>query len=161
MSILIRKIEQKDNVAMANVIRNVFIEHGINRPGTAFYDPCLDTMFEYHFGNNTRYFVAISENELLGGAGIYPTDGLPIETCELVKMYLLSSSRGKGIGRLLLEKCIETAKEMGYKKMYLETTHELNSAISMYEKFGFKYLENRMGESGHHSCGIFMLKELI
>lgn len=160
MSVLILPIELMDNSEIKSVIQSVFIEHGINRPGTAFYDPCLDDMYSHHSGDGKIYFIAKDGDKVIGGAGVYPTEGLPNDTCELVKMYLLSEYRGKGIGRMLIERCINSAHELGYAKMYLETTPELSNAIKMYEKFGFSPIENRMGNTGHHSCGIFMLKEL-
>lgn len=157
----LEKISKVHNLAIKMVIQTVFLEHGINRPGTAYFDPCLNDMYSFYTGEKMIYFVAKEGEVIIGGAGIYPTEGLPNDTCELVKMYLLKEYRGKGMGRNLIEKCIESAKELGYKNIYLETTPELNSAIKMYEKFGFLPIENRMGNSGHHSCGIFMLKNLV
>lgn len=160
MNITVQPINIEDNSEIKKVIQTVFIEHGINRPGTAFFDPCLEDMYSHHTGERKKYFVAKEGGVVIGGAGIFPTEGLEKDTCELVKMYLLQECRGKGVGRMLIEKCIKEAKKMGYTKMYLETTPELASAISMYEKFDFKYLQERMGNTGHHSCGTFMLKEL-
>lgn len=156
----IEVISSDDNKAIESVIRNVFIEHGIDRPGTAFFDPSLKDMFATYTGIRRKYFVAKEEGKVIGGAGIYPTEGLPDDTCELVKMYLLKEYRGRGIGKALIEKCMHAANDFGYKNIYLETTPELNAAIKMYEKSGFQSIEKRMGNSGHHSCGIFMLKKL-
>ena len=97
---------------------------------------------------------------VIGGSGIYPTAGLPEGTCELVKLYLSPKGRGKGIGRSLLEKCIIAAKEMGYKKIYLETMPELTIAIPMYERLGFTYLPAAQGNSGHTGCDVWMIKEI-
>lgn len=159
-SINLEIVSENDNKSLKEVIQTVFLEHGINRPGTAFFDPCLDDMYSFYTGEKMIYFVAKDGDKVIGGSGVYPTEGLPDETCELVKMYLLKEYRGKGIGRSLIEKTIQSAKDFGYKNIYLETTPELNSAIKMYEKFGFSAIENRMGNTGHHSCGIFMLKEI-
>ena len=62
-----------------------------------------------YFKPRSHYFVAEINGEV-GGGGIYPTDGLPEDTCELVKMYLLPQARGAGLGRTLIEKCIDKAK---------------------------------------------------
>ena len=75
----------------------------------------------------------------VGGGGIYPTDGLAADTCELVKMYLLPEARGMGLGRELIEKSLTFAKEYGYQKVYLESMPELKQALKVYEKFGFEY----------------------
>ena len=68
------------------------------------------------------YYVALNNNKVVGGGGIYPTDGLPADTCELVKMYLLPQARGIGLGKKLIDKCLDFAKEAGYKNVYLETS---------------------------------------
>jgi putative acetyltransferase len=72
----------------------------------------------------------------------------------------LPEVRGKGIGKLLMQKCIAEAENMGYKKIYLETMPELTIAIPMYEKFGFTYLPSAQGNSGHTGCDVWMIKEL-
>ena len=81
------------------------------------------------------------DGEIVGGGGIYPTANLQPGTCELVKLYLAANARGKGVGKLLLEKCIAAANALGYKKIYLETMPEQTIAIPMYEKMGFTYLQ--------------------
>jgi putative acetyltransferase len=75
-------------------------------------------------------------------------------------MYLLPEARGKGTGKLLIEKCLEFAKEAGYQKVYLETLPELKKAIHVYEKFNFRYLPGPMGNTGHFGCDVWMIKEL-
>ena len=59
-----------------------------------------------------------------------------------------------------MEKSIESAKEMGYSAIYLESLPDFSMAISIYEKQGFKHLDQPMGESGHTSCNIWMVKEI-
>ena len=96
----------------------------------------------------------------MGGAGIYPTNALPADTCELVKMYLAPAARGLGLGRQLITLCLETAKAKGFSRVYLESMPELKKAVGIYELFGFQYLTAPMGNSGHCGCGIWMLKNL-
>jgi putative acetyltransferase len=52
------------------------------------------------------------------------------------------------------------AKEMGFVSMYIETLPELKKAISVYEKFGFNYLDKPLGDTGHFGCSVWMLKSL-
>jgi putative acetyltransferase len=125
-----------------------------------YYDETTDHLYEVFKTENSIYFVAEFENEIVGGAGIYPTANLPSSTCELVKFYLSAKTRGKGIGKILMEKCITAAKELGYKKIYLETMPELTIAIPMYEKMGFTYLQGPQGSSGHTGCDVWMIREL-
>ena len=156
----IRTIREDDNKALATIIRNTLAEFKANKPGTVYYDDTTDHLSEIFKAGNSIYFVAEQQGEILGGSGIYPTANLPAATCELVKFYLSANARGKGVGKLLLQKCIAAAKEMGYTKMYLETMPELTIAIPMYEKFGFTYLPAAQGSSGHTGCDVWMIKNL-
>ena len=135
-------------------------EFGVNRPNTVYFDPTTDTLFELFQKYRSVYNVAELNGEIVGGGGIYPTDGLDDDTCELVKMYLLPIARGLGLGRILIEKCLEQATALGYKKVYLETMPELKQAMNVYAKFGFQYLKGPMGKSGHTDCDLWMLKSL-
>ncbi|MEO6314608.1 MAG: GNAT family N-acetyltransferase [Chitinophagaceae bacterium] len=158
--ITIRLIQPSDDRALATIIKNSLAEFGANKPGTAFFDPTTDALFQLFQQAGSFYFVAEKANELLGGAGIFPSAGLPEGVCELVKMYLHPAARSKGLGRLLIHQCLERAALAGYKKVYLETMPELGKAVSVYEKFGFTYLKGPMGNTGHFGCDIWMIKTL-
>jgi putative acetyltransferase len=159
-NVLIRTILPSDNEALASIIRSSLTEFGADKPGTAYFEESTDHLYELFQTPNSIYFVALINNEIVGGGGIYPSAGLPADTCELVKMYLKKAARGFGFGRLLIEKCIEFAAGSVYKKIYLESQPQLKKALSIYEKFGFRYLDGPMGNTGHFACDIWMLKEL-
>jgi putative acetyltransferase len=156
----ITTIQQANNAALAAIIRSSLAEFGANKQGTVFYDPTTDALFSLFQTPGSLYYVAKREGKVIGGAGIFPSDGLPEGFCELVKMYLKKEERGQGLGKLLISKCLTTAKEMGYQKVYLETMPELRKAVSVYEKFGFEYLNGPMGNTGHFGCDVWMIKEL-
>lgn len=156
----IRTIDSKDNATLAKLIRSTLKEFGANHPGTVYYDKSTDHLFEVFQTPRSIYFVAELNNEIVGGGGIFPTEGLPKDTCELVKMYTYPFVRGIGLGKLLIQKCIDYAKDTGYKNIYLETMPELKQALKTYEKFGFEYLTHAMGNSGHFGCDLWMLKRL-
>ncbi len=159
--ILIRPIELTDNAAIANIIRRSLEEFGANHPGTVYYDDSTDHLFElFQSTPQSVYFIAEKEGVILGGAGIFPTEGLPSDTCELVKMYLSPAARGLGLGRMMISKCMDVAVTKGFTNMYLETMPELKKAVSVYEKFGFDYLSGPIGNTGHSGCDIWMLKKL-
>lgn len=153
----IRIIEPQDNHALALVVRNTLAEFRANKPGTVYFDPTTDALYEVFQKPRSIYYVVLKDDKIIGGGGIYPTDGLPGDTCELVKMYLLPEARGLGLGRLLIEKCLQFAKGSGYKNVYLETMPELKNALKVYEKMGFKYLAGPMGNSGHFGCELWMM----
>ncbi len=155
-----RKIEAGDNRAIAELIRMVFREFGIDRPGTVYTDPTTDHLFELFTHPGSAYWIACAGAEIAGGCGVYPTPGLPGQCAELVKFYLAAPFRGQGTGRRLMELCFESALELGFRQLYLETFPELGKAVGMYEKAGFRYLPGPLGNSGHFACNIWMLKNL-
>jgi putative acetyltransferase len=158
--IQIRTIQPEDNRQLAQIIRATLTEFGANHPGTVFYDSTTDSLYELFRKELSVYFIAETDGKIVGGGGIYPTIGLPEKTCELVKMYLLPEARGKGLGRLIIEKCLQTAKEFGFEQIYIESMPELNLALKVYERFGFKYLSAPLGDSGHFGCELWMIRKL-
>jgi len=159
-SVKFRLIEATDNLVIADLIRSVFREFGVDRPGTVYTDPTTDQLYELFRHPGSVYWIAEADGVMAGGCGIYPTPGLPEGCAELVKFYLSAPFRGKGTGRGLMEKCFDSAKELGFRHLYLETFPELGKAVGMYEKAGFRYLDGPLGNSGHFACNIWMLKEL-
>ena len=159
MTPIIRTIQPTDNPHLAVIIRNALAEFGANKPGTVFYDPTTDNLYELFEQPGCIYYVAEHDGTIIGGAGIYPSNGLPQSTCELVKMYLSPQSRGKGLGKQMIEKCLEFATGAGYQQVYIETMPELIKAVSVYEKFGFTYLNGPLGNTGHFGCDVWMLKQ--
>lgn len=160
MQPVIRPIEPRDNSAIAVVIRAALAEFGANKPGTVYFDESTDHLFELFRQPGSTYFIAEWQGQVVGGAGIYPTEGLPAGCCELVKMYLTPAARGTGLGRTLISLCLETARDLGFRQVYLETMPELRKAVTVYEKFGFRYLDGPLGNSGHFGCDVWMLKDL-
>ncbi len=158
--ITIREILPTDNQEIATIIRSCLAEFGANKPGTVYFDPTTDQLFELFREPGSVYFIAAEENRLLGGGGIFPSKGLPEGTCELVKLYLLPDVRGIGLGAALMKRCISAARTLGYKSIYMESMPELNKAVNMYEKFGFNQLDGPLGNTGHFGCDIWMLKSL-
>ena len=157
---IIRKIAPKDNVQMANIIRNSLLEFNAAKPGTVFYDETTDNLSQVFKTKRSGYYVIEINGEIIGGGGFYPTEGLPENVCELVKMYISKDFRRGGRGSKLLRKCMDAAAKQGYQKMYLESMRELNMAISMYEKNGFNHIPKPLGNSGHTGCDIWMMRDL-
>ena len=160
MGVIFRLIEEKDNKEIAELIRAVFREFKIHKPGTVYFDPTTDNLFQLFRTHGSEYWIAEEDGVIIGGCGVFPTPGLPDGCAELVKFYLSAGQRGKGTGWHLMEKTFESARILGYKKLYLESLPELKRAISLYEKAGFKFISCAMGNSGHFGCDIWMLKDL-
>ena len=158
-NLTIRKIQFQDNKELAFVVRTSLAEFGANKPGTVYFDDTTDHLYELFQKPGSIYFIAQQDEKLLGGAGIYPSKDLPEETCELVKMYLRADARGRGTGKILIEKCLEFAQGFGYLQVYIETMPELAKAVGIYEKSGFEYLKGPLGNTGHFGCNVWMLKK--
>lgn len=157
---IIREIQKADNPEVANVIRAVLIEHNVPKVGTAYADPQLDYMFEAYSEPNSTYFVVELNGKIIGGAGISPLANGSPEICELQKMYFLPEARGLGIGSQMMEICLQSARDFGFEKCYLETMPFMHDAQKLYKKVGFDYICSPMGSTGHVSCPVWMLKEL-
>lgn len=160
MSITIRTIQRADNPELAKIIRSCFHDFQVATEGTVYVDPTTDDLFKLFQPENSVLFVAETEGKLCGCCGIFPTEGLPDNCAELVKFYLHKNFRGTGIGRTLMEASINFAEDKSYNAIYIESLPEFSTAVSIYEKQGFKFLEKPMGNSGHSGCNLWMLKQL-
>jgi len=161
MKITYRPIEQNDNLPLFEMIKAVFVEYKADHhPGTIYSDPTTNDLYGLFQVPQSICWVALVDDEVVGCCGVYPTEQLPEHTAELVKFYLNESARGKGIGKSLLEKCMTSAKELGYDQLYLESLPEFKNAVAMYERSSFTYLDKPLGNSGHFGCNIWMVKKL-
>lgn len=158
--ITIRPIQQKDNKEVAKMIRQVLIEQGAPKVGTAYEDKTLDQLFEAFQKDRAEYFVLVEGGKILGSAGISPLDNGSPEVCELQKMYFDTSVRGRGLGNQMMQKCLDFARAQKFEMCYIETLPSMKAAQKLYVKTGFEYIPERMGDTGHYSCTIFMKKKL-
>lgn len=157
----IRPIRESDNEALAHIIRSSIEALGLPSAGTAHSDPTTLDLFRYFKKEGSFYWVAESPSaEVLGGCGIYPSPGLPAGYCELVRFFLAPGARGLGLGKLLIKISLEKASEMAYTHCYLESFPDMKTAITLYEKNGFDYLEAPLGNTGHFACNVWMVKSL-
>jgi putative acetyltransferase len=82
-------------------------------------------------------FLAESDGSIVGSSGlIYMGE----KTYELVKMGVQPDFRGRGISKMLIEKCLEKAKETGATKIILYSNSQLGTALKLYEKYGFRHV---------------------
>ena len=156
----IREAKRSDNFELATLLRKILIEMGVPKKGTAFEDPEIDSIYETYNFPRSKYFV-IEENSIIkGGAGISQLKDEAYEICEFQKMYFDLSIRGKGIGSLMIEKCLNFAKQNKFKVCYIETMPNMLGAQKLYLKYGFEYIYSPMGNTGHYACPIWMIKSL-
>jgi putative acetyltransferase len=151
-----RPIEKNDNREIAKIIRLSLEDLNMAIDGTVYTDPTTDHLYELFQTPQAKYWIAEHDNKVIGGCGIFPTKNLPHGYAELVKLYVKKEFRGQGIGEALMNKSIQSAKEMGFTHLYLESFPSFKSAIRLYNSLGFIKQENALGESGHFACNYFM-----
>jgi putative acetyltransferase len=174
----IRPIRESDSEAIRDIILETLVEHGATGGGFASSDRDTQEMFVAFQRPGRKYFIVensvgadpwsahllggpwVRPNGIYGGAGFAPLPGEP-GTCELVKMYFRQELRGLGIGKRLLQLCMDEAIKAGYRRMYLETIECMRAARGLYEHLGFTQIGGPMGNTGHFSCDVFYLKDLV
>ena len=157
---IIRAIKKEDNPSLAKVIRKVLLDLGVPKVGTAYADKALDCMFETYQGDRRVYFVVEENGTIVGGAGIAALENHDGNICELQKMYFLETARGRGLGELMIRHCLDAAVSFSFESCYIETMTYMTAAQNLYKKSGFQYLEGPLGDTGHFSCPVQMLKKL-
>ena len=106
-------------------------------------------------GIGGKIFFAKYNDQIIGTVSLMKIDE---ETYELAKMAVTEKYQGKGIGKLLIEHSIKTAKESGAKKLILYSSTRLLPAIHLYKKYGFK--EVLLTSSNYKRSDIKMEKNL-
>ena len=85
-----------------------------------------------------RMYLALVEGNIAGCVALTKNGE---EYCEIKRLYLRPQFRGMGISKALIERIIADAREIGYKYMRLDTFPFMQSAIKLYEKYGFYFIE--------------------
>lgn len=156
----IRPIIAADDAAVAHIIRRVMPEFGASGCGFAINDPEVDWMSKAYAAPRHAYFVLERAGQVLGGGGIAPLAGGDADTCELRKMYFLCEARGLGAGAAMMARCLDAARDAGFRRCYLETLTGMDAAMRLYERSGFRRIDAPMGATGHGGCNTFYLRDL-
>ena len=84
-----------------------------------------------------RIFMALKDGEPVGCVALLAVaDG----GYEVAKMTVTEAARGTGLGRRLMERCIEAGRQAGARRLYLETNSCLGPALGLYRAMGFRDL---------------------
>ncbi len=144
-----RLIGPSDDAAMAEIVRRNLEAYKLDIPGTVYFDEALNHLSEFYLADpeHRAYYVFFDEadqNTILGGIGFAEFEGK--ENCaELQKLYLTEAAKGHGAGYQMIRLVENKTRELGYQTLYLETHTNLQAAIHIYEKYGFKEMERPAG----------------
>jgi putative acetyltransferase len=107
-----------------------------------------------YWNKKGAFFVLMDGKKVIGTVALhYESETV----CELGRMYLDASYRGKGLGRGLLEHALATAKASGFKDVFLKTASVLTEAISLYSRAGFIIIP---GKEIDGNCDVLMRKKI-
>jgi putative acetyltransferase len=135
----LRSATNDDREGVKNLVFGVLREFGLE-PDSSTTDADLDDIEGGYIQRGGMFEVIEQDGRLLvGSVGIYPLDA---QNCELRKMYLAASMRSRGLGKLLLERALNFAREAGFRSVMLETASVLKDAIALYERYGFRPVES-------------------
>lgn len=113
--------------------------------------------------NNSTFFIPELESKAVGFAKLRE-NSIPEclqgeNTIELQRIYLVERVWRKGFGRILMEKCLETAKQKGFESLWLGTWEENVKARKFYEKLGFAKVGEYQYFYGDYLATNFVLKK--
>lgn len=85
---ILRKITSGDDPVILAIARRCFEEFGAPPTGSVYYDPKMEHLSEEFRRDDAEYrVVEDAQHEVLGGCGFFPTQGLPEDMAEVVKLY--------------------------------------------------------------------------
>ena len=130
---------QAESSSQIAAIRELFLEYA-NSLGFSLcfqsFDQELASLPGDYAPPEGRLMLAISSGQPAGCVALHK---LEPEICEMKRLYVRPQYRGKSLGRELTEKIIAAAREIGYKKLRLDTVEpKMQAAVAMYRQFGFR-----------------------
>jgi putative acetyltransferase len=131
--------KNRDGERIQALVFGVLTDYGL-RADPEHTDRDLEDIEEtYSNAGGVFYVLEDKKGEIVGTLGLCRIDE---RTCELRKMYLAKGYRRQGLGKMLMEKALAEAKQLGYQKMILETASVLTEAILLYRSYGFRPFES-------------------
>jgi putative acetyltransferase len=157
---VLRPIERQDVAALLDIIRDARAQFGLEARVQSLLEPADYSLFDTYQKRRTLYYVALVDDQVVGGAGIAPLPGDDPLTCELQRMYLKPEARGQGVGTLLLDACLDAARRFWFVRCYAETISEMGGALRLYSKSGFAELPTALGNTHHNHADRWLVRAL-
>jgi putative acetyltransferase len=138
VSVTMMQIENADTPELVRLARDLFVEYseslGVDLCFQGFAEELARLPGEYARPAG-RLMLIFNGLEAVGCGALRPIDD---RVCEMKRVYLRPPVRGKGAGRVLIGALIETAREIGYEQMRLDTLPSMTRAMEIYRSLGFK-----------------------
>ena len=135
MALTLRPATNSDRAAIERLVFGVLAEYGLAPDPNGTDADLHDIEGEYHRKGGSFDVLVNETGRIVGSVAVHATSP---DVCEIRKMYLAPSARGKGLGRQLLEHALARAKALSFSRVELETASALKEAIALYESYGFK-----------------------
>lgn len=100
-------------------------------------DDLLDNPKKY-LDKGSFIFLAHFDDQVVGTISLIPVNK---DSYEILKLGVVDGYKGLGIGKQLMQKCIDICIMKNVKTITLESSSKLESALKLYEKLGFKHVE--------------------
>nr|WP_199075593.1 helix-turn-helix domain-containing GNAT family N-acetyltransferase [Pedobacter sp. ASV19] len=164
---LLRRVQEQKKLRESKAVQIVTYEEKYQTAFKALNEQWISTYFKmeeadykaldnpqtYILDKGGKIFVALYENEPVGVCALIKMDD-PDYDFELAKMAVSPKIQGKNIGWLLGQAIVQTAKDLGASKIYLESNTILKPAINLYQKLGFVKVVSR--STPYARCNIQM-----
>lgn len=152
----IRRIEPRDDEAVADIVREVMREFDCAPHGCPSTDLELAAISAAYSAHDARFYVVERGVGLVGCGGFARLDGGASRereaTCELRRMYLARHARGCGLGARLLDTLLDGMRAVGYRRCYLETASGMEAARGLYRSRGFVEIDRPAGRTTPRGC---------
>lgn len=157
---VIRPVRPADDEAIAAVLAGVRAEIPWDEPPESLLDPGDEAVSALYDRPRSGYWVLEVAGRVEGGGGVLPHADDPEETCVLERVYLRPAVQGAGLGRKIVERCLDGAGSWGYRRCTIETISKLSAACHLYRSLGFRDLDGPYATPAHEHSDVWMQLEL-
>jgi GNAT superfamily N-acetyltransferase len=132
----VRPVLRADVPSVVGIVRETLAEFGLQFGHGSATDDAVQDLPRSYEDLGGAFWVAVDDDagEILGTCGVAP---VAKGVFELRKMYLRPAARGAGVGRKLLDACVDWTRAHGGSRLVLDTTEAMTRAIAFYERNGF------------------------
>ena len=135
MNVRIYPVESVDDVALARTLLEEYaatLDHDL---GFQDFAEELTTLPGAYAPPRGRFLLARVEEDGGGCVALRPLDG---ERCEMKRLYVRPACRRLGLGGQLVAAILDEARQIGYRRMCLDTLPSMKAALALYHAFGFR-----------------------